>query len=138
MSSYENYEKTERMVFSHNREILFNALQELGVTSVTVVYEGSGDSGGIEDFSILPEGISPEKEIIVWNAVWGNDVPEEKRLNIKEVIENSSMAIVAFDHGGWENNEGGGGEVTWDVATRAISLEHYDYVVERDYSRSLY
>ncbi|CAM2909569.1 hypothetical protein CFR75_12260 [Komagataeibacter xylinus] len=138
MSSYQDYEKAERKVISENREVVFDAHQELGVTSVTVVYEGSGDSGGIEDFSILPADCSVEKEVVVQDLVWGNNTPEKKTVQIKEVIENTSMGIVAIDHGGWENNEGGGGEVTWDVETRVITLEHYDYFVERNYSTSLY
>jgi len=138
MSYYEAWEKRERESFARNREVIFAALEARGITSVTVLYEGSGDSGGIEDLSPMPTNASLEGDVTVLRNSWEKAELVSEAVPLRELLEDTAMQIVSFDHGGWENNEGGGGEVTWDVAEKTVTLEHYDYFVERDYSSHTY
>lgn len=123
--------------FSHNRELFFVALQARGVTSVEILYEGSGDSGGIEDRTILPEGIDLSAEIILLVPDWHQEALVTKNMPLIEALEETAMQLVAREHDGWENNEGGGGTITFDVEAREILVAHHDYYIQRDeYSHS--
>lgn len=138
MYTYDQHERSERAVFAHNRALLFAALQARGIVSVTVLYEGSGDSGDVEDVTVLPDTATLDGEITVLQTIWGKPEPEAFTRPLKDIIDNTAMQLATFDHAGWENNEGGGGEVEWDVVEQTISVEHYDYYVERTYASHQY
>jgi hypothetical protein len=81
---------------------------------IVVCYEGGGDSG---DFFFEE----------------GTDTVLAKTEDGENFVSCADL-LVAHYYGGWENNEGGGGTVTF---TRdSIQLEHYDNVLEREYSHS--
>lgn len=74
-------------------------------TVVSITYDGYGDSGDIQDRSLDDE----------------------------ELVD-FLFDIVEDHHSGWENNEGGGGTVTWDLSTDKITLEHYDNIISQSYT----
>lgn len=130
-------EAMDKESFSHNRELFFVALQARGVTSVEIRYEGSGDSGGIEDRTVLPDGTDLSDEIMLLVADWHQEKLVTKAMPLIEALDETAMQLVEREHGGWENNEGGGGTVTFDVEPREILVEHHDYYIQRDeYSHS--
>lgn len=128
---YELQKKLDAEAYVHNRALFFAALQARGATSVEIEYEGSGDSGGIENRTIRPEGIDLSTDITVLVSAWQEDVLSPKTMPLIEALEENAMQLVEREHGGWENGEGGGGTVTYDVAPREILVEHHDYYVER-------
>ncbi|GBQ81232.1 DUF6878 family protein [Asaia bogorensis] len=137
-SEYAGYEARERSAFAQNRETLFTALAIQGCQRVTVDYGGSSDSGGIEDIRIEPDTASLEREVSILEAQWNKETLAKRTAPLKEVLEATAMHLVCREHDGWENCCGGGGEVTWDVAGKSISVEHYDYIEHREYSSHTY
>jgi hypothetical protein len=96
------------------------ALAAAGVASVTALYEGSADSGQIEEFSY-------------WDA--NNQLVDEKVLGeTHDQVAQILYDLVEIRHGGYENNEGGGGEFRWDLTEAGLVHEHWDYIIERDYT----
>ena len=90
-------------------------LQGLGIRNLEATYDGYGDSGNVEGIEVEP--------------------------SVPKINETPGLAdflwSVAYDrHPGFENNEGGGGTVTWDLAADRIDLDHFDNVVERVHSQS--
>ena len=78
-------------------------------------YDGYGDSGNVE--AITADPAIPEVDAIPGLAdfLW---------------------SIAYAEHPGFENNEGGGGTVSWDLVADRIDLDHYDNVVERVHAQS--
>ena len=97
------------------------ALRELGATHVSVSYSGYGDSGQIEDVVV-----HKDDELVT--------IPDD----IFHRLSEAAWAIIALDHSGFENNEGGGGEITWDVTAGKIHLSHYDNYVTTEESEHEY
>ena len=97
------------------RNELLPQLRALGVTEVIAEYEGYGDSGNVEDVTVrtaevnLPEPLVTEVGDFAWSLAYHH-------------------------HPGFENNEGGYGTLTWDIATDSITLDHADRYVECSHS----
>lgn len=80
-----------------------------GIKKITYTYNGEGDSGAMEDVIFYP---TPRVEI-----------PEA----LKNELENCAWEFVPS---GFENNEGGSGVLTVDIAEHKLYLEHSERVVE--------
>ena len=87
------------------RAALLSELRALGVRSIEVQYEGYGDSGNIEDVVVTPDTIS---------------LSEELRRRVEDFGWDFAYALSP----GFENNEGGYGELTWVLATDNIDVSH--------------
>ena len=76
----------------------------------------------------------PEIRQTYSNGAWANH-PGMSNVSIKEAAESLMWEVIALaGHSGWENNEGGGGNFILDKSEKKIFLEHYDNIVEQDYS----
>ena len=118
-------------VRARNKAIVFAALADAGIRKVTVEYDGSGNSGQIED-------------VAAWNA--GNErgpLPADRKIQL--VSENSDYPLpeqnfeAAVEHlcwdyleiyTGWENNDGAFGTFVFDVPARMVTLEHNERYTE--------
>ncbi len=61
--------------------------------------------------------------------------PEVKTISLVRAVENLTWkAIAVSGHSGWAIEEGGGGTLTLDASKETVNLEHYDNIVEQDYS----
>jgi hypothetical protein len=80
-----------------------------GVKKITYRYSGEGDSGSMDDVDFYP---TPRVEI-----------PEA----LKSELENCAWEFVPS---GFENNEGGYGVLTVDIAEHKIHLEHSERIIE--------
>jgi hypothetical protein len=96
------------------------ALSGLGVGSVTANYDGSGDSGQLD-------------EVHYWDKD-GVEMKSETVGDLHEHVSEFLYDLVEVRHGGYENNEGGGGEFRWDLTAEGLLHEHWDYYIERDCS----
>ena len=76
------------------RATLLSELRTLGVTNIEVQYEGYGDSGNVEDVVVTPDAIT---------------LTEELRRRVEDFGWDFAYALSP----GFENNEGGYGELTW-------------------------
>jgi hypothetical protein len=87
------------------RAALLYDLRALGVTSIEAQYEGYGDSGNVEDVVVSPDTIT---------------LTEELRRRVEDFGWDFAYALSP----GFENNEGGYGELTWAIDADKIDISH--------------
>ena len=87
------------------RASLLCQLRALGVRSIEVQYEGYGDSGNVEDVVVAPDTVT---------------LTDELRRRVEDFGWDFAYALSP----GFENNEGGYGELTWVLATDNIDVSH--------------
>ena len=132
---------------------VWGRLEAANVRKVVLKYEGSGDSGGFEDLELMVGEDEPRVHSIPWgrDQVHGWDDLNLGTISVSRpeynfatrehqvVTEESDliMALVgigedflASKHVGWENNDGGRGEVIFDVPATECTLEHVEYYTE--------
>ena len=97
------------------RADLLARLRVLGVTEVIARYEGYGDSGNVEELALQPDQ---------------TDLPDD----LETALRDFAWSFAYHLHPGFENNEGGYGELTWDVSADSITLDHADRYVECSHS----
>ena len=92
-------------------------LADLGVTGIKVQYEGSGDSGAIENVIYTTEKLDRDEEAAFDDIndiyVWGQDVShlEELDSGLSSDIANFVEEQLLNDIEDWWNNDGGSGAV---------------------------
>jgi hypothetical protein len=110
----------------HNKPVVFDILAAAGITSVTVEFDGEGDSGQIESV-IACAGEArvelPKTPITFQDVSWNSDTVTDRTEPLPEAIETLCYDYLEQEHGGWENNDGAFGTFTFDVAARTIELE---------------
>lgn len=159
-------EKRERMEDGNNiLKAAWPVLENSPLKSVVLEYYGSGDSGGFEEahFLFKDENRAPLHHSISWGPqdtypwdelglgkvpvtrhtyMWANGLHVSNTTTEDEDLITSLVdvaeSLLSYHHGGWENDEGGRGEVTFDIATRKVTLEHQEYYTETtSYSHTL-
>jgi hypothetical protein len=111
MAEMRERERQERV---EERARLLAELRALGATTLEAEYDGYGDSGNVEAITTVP------------------DLPE---VDAVPGLADFLWSVAYAEHSGFENNEGGGGTVAWDLVADRIDLDHYDNVVERVHSQ---
>jgi len=105
---------------------LFEALHAAGIASVTVLFDGEGDSGQIVDVSAYASHNKslplPAGPLTVETAKWDGSGAEQATVPVKKAIENLCYELLEDKYEGWEINEGAFGEFSFDVAGRTITL----------------
>jgi hypothetical protein len=113
-------------VDTQNKTIVFEALAKAGIHRVTVDYDGSGDSGQIENVEAwnaanerLPFPSDPRIQLVSTN-------PERPcaEHNLEAAVETIAWAYLDDLYLGWENNDGAFGIFVFDVPARTLTLEH--------------
>lgn len=130
--------KTSSDIKDH-KDLIFDICEREGVKSFTVSFEGSGDSGQIEDVGLegkirkLPVEGAKVSEGTRWlngqsSAVFRNATDLEDLITsvCYEVLENAC--------GGWEINDGAYGEFVFDVEKREVRLDFNERVMESNYT----
>jgi hypothetical protein len=101
----------------NNMTGLLLQLADRGVTGIKVTYEGSGDSGAIENVIYTSEKLSEDEEDAFSDIndiyVWGQDVMPLSKLDsgLESDIANFVEEQLLNDIEDWWNNEGGSGSV---------------------------
>jgi hypothetical protein len=126
ITAYQIHEKalTEANLF--NKNAVFDALAAAGITTVTVNFNGEGDSGQLEEvvaYSSEGPGQIPATSIKFRSTGWGNADPVLRDLPLADAIEDLCYGYLSQEHGGWENNDGAYGDFTFDTAARRIGLD---------------
>lgn len=114
-----------------NRAAMLDVLRAAGIEEVRARYDAYGDSGNVEDVVLLPALEQPEASTSATDGELPFD-DSDPRLELAQSTRLGDLlwSIVYALHPGFENNEGGYGEVIWDVATDAISIEHNERYIE--------
>ena len=94
------------------RTTLAETLRGAGAARIVAHYDGYGDSGNVHGITVSPDSaeigdIKARLADFVWDVAYG--------LNP-----------------GFENNDGGEGTVTWDIAADRIDVDHANFYTERD------
>ena len=109
-----------------NKPVVFAALAEAGITSVTVEFDGEGDSGQIESV-IACAGESPaelpQTPVTLHRASWESEIITDRTEPLAGAIELLCYDYLEQEHGGWENNDGAFGTFAFDVSACTIELE---------------
>lgn len=128
------YAARKQSIFPENRAALFDALERHGVETVTMSFDGYGDSGQIDDICVTagtPHDLAAI-EIEQKKADWHNETVETVTAALRTVIEDFGYAVLEDTHCGWENNDGGYGEFVFDVGARTITLDFYERYVSTE------
>ena len=118
---------SEAELLPANKAAIFDALASAGIVTIVVVFDGCGDSGQIESVDAHgAAGIAPLPGVTVeiGSPSWGDGGVDHEIQSLADAIESMAYDILGETHCGWENNMGACGEFTFDVATRAISLNY--------------
>ena len=140
IESYEHHRKGLKNANKLNKAAVFDALAAAGIASVTVEFDGEGDSGQIGEINAraagdLPASL-PKTPVTLHRASWRSDTLSTTEQTLAEAVETLSYEYLEQEQGGWENNDGAYGFFEFDVAKRAIHLEfngRYTDVATHDY-----
>lgn len=120
-----------------NGRILLEVLTTMGARCAVVSYSGEGDEGNINDVTVEPADLDLQVEIAmlhetaIYQQTSGWCTHQDfKPMPIEEALTAFADRMIDVHHSGYENNDGGRGEVTFDCAAGTIILDHHDYYVE--------
>jgi hypothetical protein len=115
---------------------LFDILDSHGIAFVTVGFDGSGDSGQIDEISAHDETGIVELPDVKLPAI-DIETPEPEAgtndMSITDVIETLAYDLLEYEHNGWENNDGAYGEFRFDTADRSVTLRYHERFVSSVY-----
>lgn len=122
---------------SDNRTAIFDALAACGATYATITYDGSGDSGQMNEVDCDGNGFDKVRiqferaETAYSLAESGRFEPQTKNemveITLSAAIEEFCWDVLEEKHGGWENDEGADGNFHFDVEGRSVSFEHNEF-----------
>lgn len=88
-----------------NKAAVFAALAGAGIATVTVTFDGCGDSGQIESIEARDASgadvLLPEETIAIVAIVWGQSSPEPRTMSVEQAIEHLVYDALTETHGGW-------------------------------------
>lgn len=121
------YARRAEEIRAANKTVLFDLLAAAGIETVTVLFDGCGDSGQIERFDVEPkEGITPLPldRIEVACTTWENPEIERQTRTVQEAVEMLVYDFLRQVQSGCEIGDGTYGAFTFDVAERTIKLDY--------------
>lgn len=128
--------KTSQLI-QDNKDILFDILENTDVKEFEVHFDGSGDSGQIEDISLDDKILKKKVEGAMvssgstWNPITKESTTEyEKDVDVRTLIEGICYDILEDSFGGWEINDGSYGEFLFDVKKRKATLKMNERVMD--------
>ena len=122
------YYEDELARFKLTKREIFSRLKELNINTVITHFDGEGDSGGIEDMVCYAEIFDEENASILGDlTVIPFDTHRVMIANVdcslKDQLEELAYMTISRDHGGWENNEGGYGDIYFLVPKDKVWIE---------------
>jgi hypothetical protein len=137
--------KPKEAAFEVNKMILANYMRENKIDLVVAEYEGSGDSGGVENVSFFREGRQVDEpqgrtQLVVVDRIYRNtgNLVNIKTMELGAIDAFSFPVYSALDlcgQGGWETNDGGYGEARFTLKSPqdeavAVKLTHNTYITD--------
>ena len=126
LASYEDYLKRLEGINATNKTAVMAALEEAGISTVMVRFDGEGDSGQIDEITAYRGSIEqafPSVQVELQRLDFPSGKCTKHLLPLREAIEQLCYDCLSQKHGGWENNDGAFGEFTFVVKQRRIALE---------------
>ena len=136
LEQMDRYTRLKRETRTEDRATVMAALKACGITKVVMRYDGYGDSGGVEECAV--EGGQGQESLttpIQTTLVdWSSAEKTIQMSPLRDVLETLTMQYVDVEHDGWENNEGGSGDVTFDPVADTITVSHTEnYITHEDF-----
>lgn len=132
--------KLEAELFTLNKAALLNVLALASVTRVVVSFDGYGDSGQIVNVEAEAgddQVTMPVAAIEIAEAVWDQAEPKCSSLSIADAVERLAYDVLEKTHCGRENNDGAYGDIIFDVAEGAITLDYNErYTASENYTHT--
>ena len=145
---WRNYDEKEHAfkalsasLHADNKRIVFDALEAAGITRVLVQFDGSGDSGQIEEINAV-SGDQPRDfpvgKVVIGCATWGAAEVRYEDCSVRDAVETLAYAFLEETHSGWEINEGAYGEFTFTVPDRSIVLDYNERFEDSEYTQHIF
>ncbi len=107
------YRAESKQRYRARLDAMRNWLRSLGVASVLIEYDGSGDCGQIEKLTFRGK----DQRLLI--RVLSDAQHEE--------VEQFFYDLLESRYGGWENDEGAYGDFEWNLMRRAkVTHQHYE------------
>lgn len=125
----------------HFKRVVIPPLRTAGIASVEIRFDGYGDSGAIEDYTFFHldgQGIVGPEATVEAFAHDAGDVVEKCPVSLQAALETLGYLALERHHPGWENNDGGCGDLIIDVAEPSFVLHcSLRYTAHEDHSTGL-
>ena len=120
-----------------NKDFVFDILEQEGIASFEVEFDGSGDSGQVEGISLDKKMLQRKikgckvKNGTRWDPTTKTSSPVwEDDADLQSLIEGVCYDILEENFGGWEINDGSYGAFNFDVKKRKASLTMNERIME--------
>jgi len=130
---YNRYRSALSQASETNKATVLDALAAAGITTVTVPFDGEGDSGQLGDLCAQAQDTTveiPAIEITIHEVAWNTDAIATTDATLHEALEALCYSYLGHEHDGWENNDGAYGEFVFDVVNRTVTLDFYARFVD--------
>ena len=121
----------------HNKQVLFDALAAAGIDVVTIVFDGSGDSGQFNASAAFDaenrEVAIPMGDIVVKSVDFDTGAVCERTTTVGDYIETLAYDFLEGEHSGWEEGEGAYGEFRFSLSERTITLDYNERYIESNH-----
>ena len=125
----------QKDIRERNKTAIFDALERAGISTLTIEFDGYGDSGQVNDIRANDLCDLPDLKLEYINAPWGDELIQAAQVSLREAAENMAYDLLGDTHCGWQDGEGAYGDFAFDVAARAIRLEYSQrYTGSQDFS----
>lgn len=136
------FDKLCDSVRPENKAALFDALVQVGITSVLVEFDGYGDSGQIENISAhAGQDVAvnlPNLNIVIARVEYGSHEIVRQTMLVKDAVEHLAYGFLEQTHSGWENNAGAYGDFHFDIAAQTITLNYNERFEDSEYTQHLF
>lgn len=110
------------------KDILFDLLAQEKINKFAVTFDGSGDSGQIEDVDLEDNILDKEVEGVRIPNGWQYSTEGKTRIyddakTIRDIVDGICYDVLEQVAGGWEINSGSYGTFIFDVKKRKVSLD---------------
>lgn len=128
---------------ARNKALLLDALKGAGAVLASVTYRGGGDEGtddGVTAFDANNAAVDLSDTVSLLcercyrdDQDWKTKIEQEDQ-PLANALTDYAMEAVNQHRCGWEDGEGGYGEVVFDCEAGTVRIEHNDYYVESEYT----
>lgn len=120
-------EAKAQIELQHLKVAVIPALRQAGIAKVEIRFDGSGDSGAVEEIVCLDAADSalacPETVLDPIPSDRPDEADRADPVLLPAALESLAYLALERHHPGWENNYGAGGQLDIDVEESSFVLE---------------
>ena len=142
--NYQDIAKAKAETKNKNKQTLCAIMEALGITSLEVEFDGSGDSGQVNGVNVYPQGKQTAFEQIqtkvfrtaCFYSSAGNRIEEqEEECAADDLAADFAYDVLEFKHSGWEINDGAFGTIVIN-ANGSGRIDYNQRITETEYEES--